>query len=268
MQTQEIDLAGHMVQHSTLHLHTALHRFADYGRVEEKLLNGIEDVELHRQSHHLHTGTSASAHIARADLLQGPHGTDANLIENGPHGERRHLRTLHLIKSLLHHRVIAVAENDEHWGRIACHSVLQGVEERTTWHTDDVAQAPLGHQLTWRSVEEQLRLGLHFSARDDDGLRTLCHPAWLESAPGACYEVGIAGSKLLNYALRLARHWRDGVSVRRNLPLMQWHLSPNDLLLIRVGAQPLNPASEDIKLRAVDLQVVVLHSVCKDLAVP
>mmetsp|Transcript_4993 Transcript_4993/g.11014 ORF Transcript_4993/g.11014 Transcript_4993/m.11014 type:complete len:312 (-) Transcript_4993:751-1686(-) len=52
-----------------------------------------------------------------------------------------------------------------------------------------------------------------------------------------------------------------------NLPLMHWHLRANKLLLVGVCTEPGDLASEDIKLRTVNLQVHVLDCIGEDLAV-
>mmetsp|Transcript_9191 Transcript_9191/g.24730 ORF Transcript_9191/g.24730 Transcript_9191/m.24730 type:complete len:223 (+) Transcript_9191:130-798(+) len=157
MLTDHVHPPGRRVQDCSMQLQAILRGFSDDWGEGQKLLDGVECVQL--CGHLLHAqlapcnGLSGglSAHIAHC-----LHATRHDLIENVAHGFRGHLCTTELLQGGIHDFVPRMADDHQDLRRKARDSELQGGEHCTAGMSCDVAHALLNEHLPRLAVEDIL----------------------------------------------------------------------------------------------------------------
>mmetsp|Transcript_45363 Transcript_45363/g.130108 ORF Transcript_45363/g.130108 Transcript_45363/m.130108 type:complete len:220 (+) Transcript_45363:152-811(+) len=158
MLTDEIHLPCSWIQDCSMQLQaTILHGVPDDRGVDQKLLNGVEGVQL--RGHPLNLQLTPSCGLkdgCAACIANCLHATGHDLIENMAQGFRRQLIAADLLQCSTNDFVSGVANNDQHLRRKACDRELQGDEQSTASMSCDGSHALLNEHLSRFAVEDLL----------------------------------------------------------------------------------------------------------------
>mmetsp|Transcript_7445 Transcript_7445/g.18672 ORF Transcript_7445/g.18672 Transcript_7445/m.18672 type:complete len:236 (-) Transcript_7445:218-925(-) len=156
MLTDEVHLARSRVQDGSMQLQAAILRsISDDRGVNQKLLDGVESVQLCGCVFHLQLATSCGRSGGSSGCIGNClHAAGHDLIENMAHGLRRQLCTLDLLQGGTHDFVPRVADNQQNLRREARDRELQGGEHCTAGMSCDIADASLNEHLPRLAVKD------------------------------------------------------------------------------------------------------------------